>query len=297
MEMLKQRVLELSAPLTPAAASAEPRLNRFPDARVVLFDIYGTLLIAGSGDVGTVISRDNRGALLEALLAMDVEGDAEAIASAGAQALVETIRRAHARREKEGCPYPEIDIRDIWNEVFTALFKDGLLTRAFHALEIERLAMEYECRINPVWPMPGGRQAVEAVRRLGLRPGIVSNAQFYTPIILEALWNEPLVDTGIAPEYCAWSYRLLEAKPSPRLFRQILDVLARETDLPPEACVYIGNDMLNDVWTARACGCRTVLFAGDRRSLKWRRDDERTRDLQPDAVMTDWKQLPDILSD
>jgi len=31
--------------------------------------------------------------------------------------------------------------------------------------------------------------------------------------------------------------------------------------------LYVGNDMLNDIWTATEAGCRTVLFAGDQRSL------------------------------
>jgi len=52
--------------------------------------------------------------------------------------------------------------------------------------KILRLAVEYECRVNPVWPMPAALETIETLRARGFRLGIVSNAQFYTPLIIEA---------------------------------------------------------------------------------------------------------------
>jgi putative hydrolase of the HAD superfamily len=36
---------------------------------------------------------------------------------------------------------------------------------------------------------------------------------------------------------------------------------------------------------------KTALFAGDERSLKWRRDDKRCKNLSPDLVITELQQL------
>jgi putative hydrolase of the HAD superfamily len=53
----------------------------------------------------------------------------------------------------------------------------------------------------------------------------------------------------------------------------------------------VGNDMLKDIWPAARLGCKTALFAGDRRSLRLREDDERCRELEPDLVVDDLSQL------
>ena len=38
----------------------------------------------------------------------------------------------------------------------------------------------------------------------------------------------------------------------------------------PGEVLYVGNDMLNDVYAAGQVGFRTALFAGDQRSLRMR---------------------------
>ena len=59
--------------------------------------------------------------------------------------------------------------------------------------------------------------------------------------------------------------------------------------------VYVGNDMLNDVWAASEAGLRTAWFAGDSRSCRPREDDSRCRGLVPDVVLTSLMQLPECL--
>ena len=60
--------------------------------------------------------------------------------------------------------------------------------------------------------------------------------------------------------------------------------------------LYIGNDMLNDVYTAASCGLKTALFAGDKRSLRLRTDNPKVNGLSPDCIITELLQiLPFIL--
>ena len=54
-----------SEPLEPVATHVEPRLNSIDRARAVMFDVYGTMLISGSGDVGTVQTSTRSDALME----------------------------------------------------------------------------------------------------------------------------------------------------------------------------------------------------------------------------------------
>ena len=62
--------------------------------------------------------------------------------------------------------------------------------------------------------------------------------------------------------------------------------------------VYVGNDMLNDISTARHLGLQTVLFAGDRRSLRLRKEENRQlQTCQPDAIITKLRELLQIVFD
>ena len=53
--------------------------------------------------------------------------------------------------------------------------------------------------------------------------------------------------------------------------------------------------MLKDVYPANHFGMKTALFAGDKRSLKWREDDERCKDLLPDLIITSLSQLKECV--
>jgi len=57
--------------------------------------------------------------------------------------------------------------------------------------------------------------------------------------------------------------------------------------------LYIGNDMLNDIYPAKKAGFRTALFAGDARSLRLRENDPKCKDLSADIIITDLIQILD----
>ena len=59
----------------------------------------------------------------------------------------------------------------------------------------------------------------------------------------------------------------------------------------PGSVVYVGNDMRNDLQPASEFAWQTVLFAGDRRSLRLRRDNSECRGILPDMVITDLGEL------
>jgi putative hydrolase of the HAD superfamily len=51
--------------------------------------------------------------------------------------------------------------------------------------------------------------------------------------------------------------------------------------------------MLNDISTASAAGCRTALFAGDRRSLRLR---EGENTVEPDMIITGLTELESLIT-
>jgi len=286
----------LLRPLAPKPTDIAPRTDPLPGIRAVLFDIYGTLLVSGSGEVGTTLAGSAPAAALRSAMADEgFPGDLERAAVRGAALLRERIEAFHAARRREGCGYPEVEIRTIWKEVLMELYREGLLPALPSQDSVPRLAVAYECRANPTWPMPGLSGVLEAFLHRGYLLGIVSNAQFYTPLLLRLFLGKPLEEAGFTDSLCAWSYRGLEAKPSPSLFRFPLAALRNDFGIAPEETLYVGNDMLNDVRPAAGCGMKTALFAGDERSYRPREGDERVKGVKPDRVITALEDLLLIL--
>jgi len=281
---LADRIRSLSTPLEPRPTEVTPKLDPLPGIRAVLFDIYGTLVISASGDIGLAEERDTTSAFAAALEAADITAPAAATPAW----LEQAIHAFHARRRAAGTEFPEVDILTIWEEVLggeTPAARDKLA----------RLAVEYECRVNPVWPMPGLARLLEDLRPRALVLGIVSNAQFYTPLILEGFLGAPLADLGFDAACCAWSYRLLEAKPSTRIYQVALAGLDRVHGIAPSEVLYVGNDLRNDIRPASLIGYRTALFAGDTRSLRLREDDPCCAGVVPDRVATALPQITDAI--
>jgi putative hydrolase of the HAD superfamily len=139
--------------------------------------------------------------------------------------------------------------------------------------------------------MPGSLETIGTLKEQGMVLGIVSNAQFYTPLLFSVLFNHSIDETGFDPDCCIWSYRERKAKPSPHLFPKLGQSLMDKHGIGLGECIYVGNDMLNDVYCAKTAGCRAVLFAGDKRSLRLREKDERCLAIRPDAVITSLTQL------
>jgi len=153
-----------------------------------------------------------------------------------------------------------------------------------------RLAIEYEVRANPVWPMPGCREVLAALCEAGLVLGLISNAQFFTPYLFPALLGKSRAELGFHPELQFFSFEQRQAKPGGGLFRLARAQLER-LGIAPDSVVYVGNDMRNDIAPAARIGFQTALFAGDRRSLRLRPDDSSIDDVRPDAILTSLEQL------
>lgn len=302
---LRGELIEIFASSTrtdePVPPDAPAGKSSHLEVSCVLFDVYGTLFSSASGDVGTAQSMSNDSVFAEALKRVGLSARKEG-PRAAREAFFDEINRRHTEDRRRGVDYPEVEISEVWEAVLARLDDDGLLERdprgtappggaQSEALPL-RLAAWYERLSNPVVPMPGAVSTIRSLALAGALLGIVSNAQFYTPLLFPALLGEEHTRLGFREELCAWSYRFGRAKPAVELFSKVLERLESNFGIEPASTLYVGNDMLNDVWTAHRAGCRTALFAGDKRSLRLRAEDPRCETLQPDLVI---RALPDLL--
>jgi putative hydrolase of the HAD superfamily len=273
----------------PRPTGWQPVLARLPNVRAVLFDVYGTLFVSSAHNIHALERTAAGAAFLEALESVGV--DCRCPGSVGVQRLAATMRGVHEAAHRRGNRHPEVDIQEIWKLTLTSLANEGALAHGnFDAEQIRQLAVEFECRTNPVWPMPYAAWCLKTLREAGIRLGLLSNAQFFTRELFPALLGTTVAELGFAPELQFYSYEHCTAKPGIRMHIAARAALARMRIRPAET-LCIGNDMANDVVPAARLGFRTALFAGDQRSLRWGDGPERS-DFGPDIVLTDLAQLP-----
>jgi putative hydrolase of the HAD superfamily len=263
--------------LTPLPTSLEPGGALTEKIKCVLFDIYGTLFISGSGDISLAGKKSPEIEEINQLLT-------KYTIRKSPQTLLNEFYRAIKTRHEElrnrGVDFPEVNIDRIWMKV---LQKDDTdIVRQF--------AVEFELIVNSVYPMPNLEKMLSACRHRNILMGVISNAQFYTPYLFKWFLNSDLNDLGFDPDLIFYSYRFEVAKPSPVLFRLAAEKLEAK-GIPPSCVLYLGNDMLNDIYPAKGIGFQTALFAGDKRSLRLRSDDPRCKNLSADLVITDLSQL------
>ncbi len=284
----QETIRSICQPLMPIATEEDPQLTQLDGIRAVLFDVYGTLFVSASGDIGANSGDHRQQALADTCQLLGVElVDSSEIAIGR---FVDAISESHRVAQSKGIEFPEVDIVDVWRQVLAST-----ATGPVENLDFRRFAVEYEVRVNPVWPMPSAADVLTDLSGRGFVLGIVSNAQFFTPLLFPGLMGKRLEEYGFSSQLLYFSYEHRQAKPGNYLYRLASEQLLSER-VGPDQVLYLGNDMLNDVAAAASVGFRTALFAGDQRSLRLRERDERTQGVRPDLVITELTQLAECLT-
>ena len=284
--------------LKPVDTGYETRIIQKKPVKAIIFDIYGTLIISSSGDIDqATMSVEN---MKQALLA---GGFSEKELNTNnctfmLEQLPLAIKSSQEKIKKLGHPYPDVDIFKVWKEMFAEAEKNNLLGLK-KEISLTDIIFAFEVLSNKVYPMPGMKEVLSGLREKGLPLGIVSNAQFYTPVIMNYFLTGKISThqeiEGFDKDLSVFSYKELRAKPDTLLFSKITTNLKTKYALAPEDAVFVGNDMLKDVYTASKNGLQTALFTGDKRSLRTRDGDERVKDIVPDYYINDLKMLFEIL--
>ena len=282
-------------PLSPIKTGFKSSGKKLRDIKAVVFDIYGTLLISGSGDVGTSMKAGSAEAFSAALEKCGINSISSHAALIIKELFFSIISETHIEMKKEGFPYPEIDIIEIWSSIIKSADIIKMVPEIVN-LQPEIAAAAYEAVSNPVYPMPYAKDILLKLKSSGCKLGIISNAQFYTPLIIEKLFDSSMPGLGFSDDLCFFSYIERKAKPAPELFNMLTSQL-KSYGISPAESVYIGNDMLKDILPAAESGYRTALFAGDKRSLRLRKDIAACSNIEPDVILNELKDLFDFIQE
>ncbi len=267
--------------------------------KCVLFDIYGTLLISSSGDIDKM--RLSASCVLEAFSKCGIKIISPNPDKAAGHIIIkykQTINNLQNHRNRNNTDNPEIDIREVWEILLQDLYHEKLIGRPW-VDEVKMLAIYFEVLSNPVYPMPFMKEIILWLRKRKIPIGIVSNAQFYTPVIMNYFLNHELSNDENVKYFdhdlCIFSYREKLAKPDPALFEKPLAVCREKYNLQSHEILFVGNDMLKDIYPAQKLNMRTALFTGDARSLRLREETPELSRVIPDYTISSLEQIKELI--
>jgi putative hydrolase of the HAD superfamily len=297
-QTLLMRIRDLTEPLSPSPPGHELKLQQLNSIECVAFDFYGTMFISGVGDIGIDEEQETENDALfrDALKDTGFTILNPAAGILGIEIFEKTISEHIARREKEGVDYPEPDIIDVWLEVLDRLSKENLISGGANKEKAIRFAIEFEFRVNKVWPVPDLAYVLNQLSEQNFTLGIISNSQFYTPMAFEALLGKSPERFGFDHELLNWSYASGLKKPSIHFYRLFMDALKENKGLGPEKVLYVGNDVEKDIKPAKKLGMKTALFVGDARSVRHDHEDLQDPLCQPDLIVDDLSQIIECLA-
>ncbi len=154
--------------------------------------------------------------------------------------------------------------------------------------------IEFEFRINDIWPTPSLKELLNTLLDTGLTLGIISNSQYYTPIAFETFMGEDPVSFGFHPELLIWSFDSGRKKPSIHFYKLFVEA-AKKNDLDPQEVLYVGNDIKKDIRPAKELGMKTALYVGDERSIRHKQKELQKPEFAPDLVIDDLHQILECL--
>ncbi len=293
------------------SSGCQRRYADFSSVKVVLWDVYGTICGVGVGDLEQSLGNQGRlsqaaGFLAEEYGITGTLSKVEPGKKAGvvlAELYHRYIDESHSQSRTRGVEYPEVVIERIWLRILRDCRQWGY-KRSFDEPELHtayRWAYFFDSAMQHTYLLPGAAGTLRALAEKELVQGIISNAQFYTPLHLRRLLrkaegrDEFELAEFFSEQLTILSYEMGCSKPNPAGFEHVKVILS-SLGIGPDRILYVGNDMLNDIWAAKQHGMRTALWAVDGGSVVWRDDDERCNDSPPDAVITEAGQLVEMIA-
>ncbi len=205
----------------------------------------------------------------------------------------EEIVKSHAKSKARGIKWPEVRIEKIWARTLKRLGLRGSM--ALLEKKGASIVNYYNSLHKQMKLYPGCKNALLKIKKRGVWIGIVSNSQFYTVPQLKELFGASDYRKIFSEELFVRSYEEGFSKPNPKIFSKAVAKLKRK-GLTPDETVYMGNDMLSDVFGAKknVPEMKAILFASD--CVKWRKKELKGKRVKPDAILRKWSELPKVLA-
>ncbi|MBN1982325.1 MAG: HAD family hydrolase [Chitinivibrionales bacterium] len=285
--------------------------DKLDDIRIVIFDVYGTLVNYYCPEFET---NESKKTYLCRAFQMTAEyfGFTPYLVKMDATALPcntlydlyhGLILLNHEKNLKKGITFPEIRIEEIWEVIIMMLNRHGYTPLpSLHVVSKREfakcVAFYYNFHVLGRGLYPGVVDTLIKLKAKNILLGIASDGQFYTPIdmtlFIRDQSNEANTDYRELFEHdlVLFSYEYGVTKPNQIIFRKLFDILYGYSVLPSQV-VFIGNDLIHDIKTAQEAGMKTAFFTGDEKSFFIH---DRSKSIIPDIAFSTWPELVEKIS-
>jgi FMN phosphatase YigB (HAD superfamily) len=308
---LDTRDLPWPAPPEVDPPKARPHLVRLPGIRAVLWNVYGTLLALPGGELyfehpqkfvmDVALDKTIQEFKMWGAMTRKPGHPADYLYRVYTDMLTEQ-RTVPGGTEK----YPEVAAERLWEAFIKKLLqKDYKFDAGFYGSLNEfsrKVAYFFHASLQGTVCYPGAADALRHVARRGLVQGLLADGQCFTPVQLQRglarQGSSGCLGDLIDPAVRVLSYELRARKPSDRLFRQALSVLAQK-EISPAEVLHVGARLSHDLHPARRFGMKTGLFVGDKAALQLTPEQLKQHLKEPanrpDVLLTELGQIAEVV--
>ena len=294
-------------PLPFASANAKPTLKPVPGIKAVLWNLYGTLLRITDGNLMLLHFKEIRMqvALEKTIAEFNMWNSMTRRPGAPWEYMLQKYKGVLEEMEMVGANqgnFPQPNAVKVWRRLL------GLLEQKEYEYDTifygdmdelaEKVAYFFQSCLQGIEASPNAVQALKTVSDAGLTQGLLTDGQSFT--LLQALRafsaqdKLPPLNSLFDPACLAISYQLGIRKPSASLYHHCVQQLGAK-GINPKEILYVSNQLQGDLAIAKQFGVRTVLYAGDKTTLKATGPEIRHPELRPKRLLTDLSQIRDLI--
>lgn len=304
---LDTRQLPWPAPPKPDVPKVRAHIRQFDGIRAVLWTVYGTLLAIPEGDLKLEVANEfvMNVALDKTIHEFKMWGSMSRKPGQPADYMREIYKKAldEQRLAPAEDKYPEIASEKIWESIIKKLFqKEYKFDAGFYGSLNDysrKVAYFFQASLQGTGCYDNAASAMRFVADQGIAQGLLADGQSFTATQLarglarqdESAKLDSLVPAGNR----ILSFEHRARKPSDILFQAAVEAMSAH-GIEPGEILHIGSNLTRDIGPAKKWGMRTALFAGDRTSLAATSEQLKDSQLRPDALLTDLKQLSQMLA-
>ncbi|REJ82079.1 MAG: HAD family hydrolase [Planctomycetota bacterium] len=295
-------------PPAPRPLKATPYLKPLPGVRAVAYEVYGTLLRIDGGRLQHIHPQQLR---MQIALEKTIEefrmwysmsrkpGQPWEYLLQQYTTLIEEDRLKPTKRKGDA---REVSSPHIWRRWIDRLVKNEYQYEESFYGDPDDLALKvayfFHASLQGTAAAEHARDVLAQVSSAGLLQGVICDGQPFTPAqLLRDLQREsPMTSLSevLSPGCTTVSAEMGVCKPSPSLFATGLAAFTKR-GVDPGEILYVSHRIDDDIAAIRSFGVRTALLATDAECCRVTADELRDPDRKPDRLLTDLRQISQIL--
>jgi FMN phosphatase YigB (HAD superfamily) len=288
----------------PIAVPATPAIQPLNDIRIVLWDVYGTLLRTTGGRFCLIPypQAPLEIALEKTIHEFNMWNSMYRKPGPPWQSMIKQYTDFHKRLSmaatKRNGDLIDPDLVDIWEGIIARLFdKEYSYDEGFYG-DIrqfsEKVAYFFHSNLQGVEARSGAVQAMQDLHAVEIPQGLLADGQSFTfTQLLRALSLQgtlPPLAGMFHPDAVLFSHELGIRKPSRSLFELTSERL-KVAGFQPEEVLHISCRLATDLVPAKAVGMKTALLAAEKTGLEAQTELLKDSATRPDRLLTDLNQV------